>query len=207
MENIVVINNFISEATYATVAKRIARPTSTHRNPTAPPQYEKAPSPPAYNTIGQYPSLTHDEIDAKNSIPKPKQSDSGTSLQGEKFLSASSGYVTTSGLTDPSLPSNTSYTKSSLYSSAPPVISAAGTSVRARDATKGKSNIRSVDPRQLGTEFDLGSMVEVVDNPPNCRYGVIRWMGFVKDRQTDPLVGLEMVSAFNDIIGSAHVLL
>ena len=46
---------------------------------------------------------------------------------------------------------------------------------------------------ELGTELDLGSMVEVVGNPANCKYGVVRWLGRYKERNK-PIVGLEMVS-------------
>ena len=45
---------------------------------------------------------------------------------------------------------------------------------------------------ELGTDLDIGSKVEVVGNLPNCKYGVVRWMG--RDNQKNkPIAGLEMV--------------
>lgn len=46
---------------------------------------------------------------------------------------------------------------------------------------------------ELSQHFSLGSVVEVIGNPAQCKYGVIRWMGYLQDKNK-PIVGLEMVS-------------
>lgn len=43
----------------------------------------------------------------------------------------------------------------------------------------------------LDSDLELGSMVEVLGNPPHCQYGVVKWLGYLKDR-SKPIVGLEM---------------
>ena len=43
----------------------------------------------------------------------------------------------------------------------------------------------------IDTDLDIGSMVEVLGNPPQCQYGVVKWIGYLKDR-SKPIVGLEM---------------
>ena len=45
---------------------------------------------------------------------------------------------------------------------------------------------------ELDTDLDIGSRVEIVGNPANCKYGVVRWLGRYKERK-EPVVGLEMV--------------
>ena len=50
-----------------------------------------------------------------------------------------------------------------------------------------------LDPKEMKSEFEIGSMVEVTGiNPPNCQYGVIRWFGYLDDK-AKPIAGLEMV--------------
>ena len=54
-----------------------------------------------------------------------------------------------------------------------------------------------VDPSILDTDLEIGSMVEVLSNPP--KYGVIRWIGYcpwVKPDPSKPIAGLEMVNTF-----------
>ena len=51
----------------------------------------------------------------------------------------------------------------------------------------------ALDPKDLETDLDFGSMVEVMDNPADCQYGVIRWIGYLRDKNK-PIAGLEMVS-------------
>lgn len=50
-----------------------------------------------------------------------------------------------------------------------------------------------LDPHDLDTDLEYGSMVEVVGNPPECRYGVIRWVGYLRDKNK-PIAGIELVS-------------
>ena len=50
----------------------------------------------------------------------------------------------------------------------------------------------SLSPHEVQTDLDMGSMVEVLGNPEEFRYGVVRWMGYLRDRNK-PMVGLEMV--------------
>jgi hypothetical protein len=60
-------------------------------------------------------------------------------------------------------------------------------------STEAESQLVTVKPSDVGSEFELDSMVEVMKGPPECRYGVVRWMGHPK---TDPkrlIAGLEMV--------------
>ena len=61
-----------------------------------------------------------------------------------------------------------------------------------------KEKLRDLDPKDVDSEFDLGSVVEV-DGQMQCKYGVIRWFGYLQDKNK-PIVGLEMVS------GVAYVL-
>lgn len=46
---------------------------------------------------------------------------------------------------------------------------------------------------EVDSSFELGSLVEVDGNPLNCRYGVLRWIGYLRDKHK-PIAGLEMVS-------------
>ncbi len=48
---------------------------------------------------------------------------------------------------------------------------------------------------EVNSDLDYGSMVEVIGNPPTCQYGVVKWLGYYKDKNK-PIVGLEMVSHF-----------
>lgn len=48
-----------------------------------------------------------------------------------------------------------------------------------------------LNPSEIDTDLDIGSMVEVLGNPPQCQYGVVKWLGYLKDR-SKPIVGLEM---------------
>ena len=50
----------------------------------------------------------------------------------------------------------------------------------------------TLTPEEAKTDLELGSTVEVVGNPENFRYGVVRWIGYF-DHKGKPLVGLEMV--------------
>ena len=48
-----------------------------------------------------------------------------------------------------------------------------------------------LDPRQLSTELDIGSMAEVnISDPP--QFGLIKWVGHNGD-PSKPIAGLEMV--------------
>lgn len=58
---------------------------------------------------------------------------------------------------------------------------------------QGKIDAKSLTGAEVGSEFELGSVVEVTGNPENCKYGVIRWIGYLKEK-SKPIVGLEMVS-------------
>lgn len=50
-------------------------------------------------------------------------------------------------------------------------------------------------------DFELGSIVEVINGPPECRYGVVRWLGHTRKEPHKLIAGLEMEedsSAFTD---------
>jgi len=52
----------------------------------------------------------------------------------------------------------------------------------------------SLTAMELNTDLDIGSMVEVdIPGYATLQYGVIRWMGYFKDR-LKPIVGIELVS-------------
>ena len=55
------------------------------------------------------------------------------------------------------------------------------------------AELQPLKPSEINFAFEIGSMVEVKDNPADCRFGVVRWLGYFNDR-TKPLAGLEMVS-------------
>lgn len=64
----------------------------------------------------------------------------------------------------------------------------------------------SVEASTLGTDLDLGSLVEV--DMPGCKhhlYGVVRWMGILRDREK-PFVGVELV-IINTILYEYQVIL
>ncbi len=48
-----------------------------------------------------------------------------------------------------------------------------------------------IDFSEVESDLELGSMVEVMGNPPHCKYGVVKWIGYLRDR-SKPIVGLEM---------------
>lgn len=50
---------------------------------------------------------------------------------------------------------------------------------------------KPLDPAEAGTDLELNSTVEVCGNPEYCRYGVIRWIGYIHDKNK-PIAGLEM---------------
>ena len=52
---------------------------------------------------------------------------------------------------------------------------------------------KTLDPVEAGTDLELNSTVEVCGNPEYCRYGIIRWIGYIRDKNK-PIAGLEMVS-------------
>ena len=52
---------------------------------------------------------------------------------------------------------------------------------------------KALDPSEIDGDLEIGSMVEVENNPENCRYGVIKWIGYLRDKHK-PIAGLEMVS-------------
>ena len=52
---------------------------------------------------------------------------------------------------------------------------------------------KTLDPVEAGTDLELNSTVEVCGNPDYCRYGIIRWIGYIRDKNK-PIAGLEMVS-------------
>lgn len=53
----------------------------------------------------------------------------------------------------------------------------------------------SVSASELGTDLDIGSLVEVdISGAKQRHFGVIRWMGVLRDRDT-PFVGVELVGA------------
>ena len=53
---------------------------------------------------------------------------------------------------------------------------------------------KPLDPAEAGTDLELNSMVEVSGNPEYCRYGIIRWIGYMREK-SKPIAGLEMVSS------------
>lgn len=55
-----------------------------------------------------------------------------------------------------------------------------------------RKSMKSIPPAD--PDLEVGSMVEVMQNPP--LYGVIRWVGSLPDQKepTRPIAGLEMVS-------------
>ena len=194
----IIIIIFLSD-TYAKVAKRTRQTDSSKfsqnlsSNYAKSPNFDKSPSPPDYSTIAQYTTIPLDQLDSKAPETTPRSAQKpGTMAQNaqkrgkmpQSLISTSSGYATGSGLTshDASVASDPLISRG-----APPVLSAGS-------KTRTGSNIRTIDPQSVEKGFEIGTMVEVADNPPNCRYGVIRWMGFVKEGQKEPLVGLEMVS-------------
>lgn len=60
------------------------------------------------------------------------------------------------------------------------------------NSRRSNPNSRSLMPAD--PDLEVGSMVEVMSNPP--LYGVIRWMGYLPDQKepVKPIAGLEMVS-------------
>ena len=50
---------------------------------------------------------------------------------------------------------------------------------------------QELHPWEVEGDFEIGSLVEVTRNPPECRYGVIKWLGYITDG-SKPFVGLEM---------------
>lgn len=52
---------------------------------------------------------------------------------------------------------------------------------------------KSLSKAELDTDLEIGSMVEV-EIGGSVHYGVMRWIGFLKDRNK-PLVGVELVRA------------
>ena len=70
-------------------------------------------------------------------------------------------------------------------------LSRQGVSPTEEKAQMKGAKLKELDPRDVNSEFDLGSVVEV-DGPMQCKYGVIRWLGYLQDKNK-PIVGLEMV--------------
>ena len=53
---------------------------------------------------------------------------------------------------------------------------------------------KSLNAKELNSELDIGSMVEVDISGSLC-YGVIRWIGYLKDKES-PIAGIELVNIF-----------
>jgi len=61
------------------------------------------------------------------------------------------------------------------------------------DAGDPQVNPTSVTASALGTDLDIGSLVQVdIPGSANNQFGVIRWMGILRDRDK-PFVGVELV--------------
>lgn len=56
-----------------------------------------------------------------------------------------------------------------------------------------------IDPSKLNTELDIGSMVEVdIPGLNELQYGVVRWMGLLKEGNTT-YVGVELVGSSSNL--------
>ena len=80
-----------------------------------------------------------------------------------------------------------------------PALSASRTAPMSRsNVHNGQANGDYIVPKSISgveadTDLELNSTVEVCGNPEYCRYGIIRWIGYIRDK-TKPIAGLEMVS-------------
>lgn len=92
--------------------------------------------------------------------------------------------------------SNSPISANAVVVTTPPGVTSNGTnSIRKMDslgrAQKQQDEPLPLESSEVDSELEVGSMVEVMGNLPSCQYGVIRWIGYLRDKNK-PIAGLEM---------------
>lgn len=54
-------------------------------------------------------------------------------------------------------------------------------------------NPTPIDPVVHNIDLEIGAMVEIVNGAPNCRYGVVRWLGRLRQDNNKIYAGVQMV--------------
>lgn len=57
-------------------------------------------------------------------------------------------------------------------------------------------NPTPIDPVAHNIDLEIGALVEIVNGAPNCRYGVVKWLGRLRLDNNKIYAGVQMVGLF-----------